>query len=190
MSEPVIPAAAARRVRLVVLDVDGVLTDGGVYMGASASGEPVELKRFDIGDGLGVRMLARAGLRVVVVSGRESPATTSRARELGVEARQQADGYKMGLVAELLSDMGCDWAELAAVGDDLPDLPVLRRAGLAVAVANAVTEVRAAAHWRTTRPGGRGAVREFAEALLRARGEWNALVEAYCREREGSEVAP
>lgn len=190
MSESGLATELADRVRLVVLDVDGVLTDGGVYMGSAEDGGLVEMKRFDIGDGLGIRMLERAGIRVAIVSGRESPATTHRARELGVEAHQSPDGYKMGVVAGLMDRLGCGWEAVAMVGDDLPDLPVLRRVGLPVAVANAVAEVRAVARWRTGREGGRGAVREFAETLLKARGEWSGLVEAYCRERERQEAAP
>ncbi len=184
-----IPAEAARRVRVVVLDVDGVLTDNGVYIGATA-GERVELKRFHIMDGLGLKMLQWAGLRVVLVSGRESPATELRAGELGVESRQVAGGYKVPVVEAILEEAGADWAELAMVADDLADLPLLMRAGLPVAVANAAPEIRAEAAWVTTVPGGDGAVRQFAEALLGVRGEWPDLVRAYRRSREeGGEVA-
>lgn len=183
-----IPQELARRVRLVVLDVDGVLTDNGVYMGQDADGERIELKRFDIMDGLGIRMLSWAGLRVVLVSGRESPASTLRAGELDVECFQEGS-RKAPVVRRLLSEMGCDWAELAAVADDLADLPVISRAGLPVAVANAAPEVKARAAWVTTTPGGSGAVREFAQALLEARGQWAGLVEAYHRSRdEGGDV--
>jgi 3-deoxy-D-manno-octulosonate 8-phosphate phosphatase (KDO 8-P phosphatase) len=174
----------AARIKLVVLDVDGVLTDGGIYVGAGESGEPVELKRFDIGDGLGILLLQRAGVRVVAVSGRESAATALRARELGLTWHQAPGGFKLGAVLGVLDEVGCDWADVAILGDDLPDLPALSRAGLPVAVANAVAEVRAVAAWQTRRPGGAGAVREFAEALLRARGAWRELVTAYVGERE------
>jgi 3-deoxy-D-manno-octulosonate 8-phosphate phosphatase (KDO 8-P phosphatase) len=174
----------ARRIRVVILDVDGVLTDNGVYIGQSRSGEPIELKRFNIMDGLALKMLMWAGLRVVLVSGRESPATTLRAAELGVECRQVAAGYKIPDVSAILEESGADWAELAMVGDDLADLPVLARAGLPVAVANAAVDIRAAAAWVTDRAGGDGAVREFAESLLHARGQWSPLVAAYRRSRE------
>lgn len=176
-------AHRARQVQVVVLDVDGVLTDNGIYLGAAA-GERVELKRFHIMDGLGIKMLQWAGLRVVLVSGRESPATTLRADELGVESRQVAGGFKVGVVREILDESGVDWAALAVLADDLADLPVMRRAGLPVAVANAAPELRAEAAWVTDRPGGEGAVREFAETLLGARGQWAELVEAYVRSRE------
>ncbi|MEJ2502818.1 MAG: HAD hydrolase family protein [Gemmatimonadota bacterium] len=178
------PAGRARGVRVVVFDVDGVLTDNGVYLGATASGERVELKKFHIQDGLGLKMLQWAGLRVALVSGRESPATTLRAEELGVEARQVAGGYKIDVVGSVLEEAGADWDQLAVVGDDLADLPVLLRAGLPIAVRNAVAELRAAALWTTSRVGGDGAVREVAEAVLRARGEWAGLVTAYRRSRE------
>jgi 3-deoxy-D-manno-octulosonate 8-phosphate phosphatase (KDO 8-P phosphatase) len=183
-------AERARRIELVILDVDGVLTDNGVYIGTTQDDERVELKRFHIMDGLGIKMLQWAGLRVVLVSGRESAATTLRARELGVECRQVAAGYKMGLVSELLGDAGADWSAVAVVGDDLPDLALLARAGLPVAVASAAPEVRARAAWVTARAGGDGAVRDFAEAFLKARGQWAALVEAYERSRaDGSDVS-
>lgn len=178
-----LPKDRARAVRVVVLDVDGVLTDNGIYLGV-AGGERVELKRFDIMDGLGIKMLQWAGLRVVLVSGRESPATTLRADELGVECRQAPGGYKFGLVETVLRESDAGWDALAIVADDLADLPAFLRAGLAVAVANAAPEVRERAAWTTVRPGGRGAVREFAEALLEARGERAGLVDAYRRSRE------
>lgn len=184
-----VPIDLARAVRVVILDVDGVLTDNGVYLGTTAGGERVELKRFSIMDGLGVRMLVWAGLRVVLVSGRESAATELRAEELGVEVRQVAAGYKLPLVEEVLEEAGVGWEALAMVADDLADLPVILRAGLPVAVANAAPELHAEARWTTSVPGGQGAVREFAEALLKARGQWAGLVEAYRRSREeGAEI--
>ncbi|HEX7051305.1 MAG TPA: HAD hydrolase family protein [Longimicrobiales bacterium] len=182
-------AALARRIRVVALDVDGVLTDNGIYLGRAPSGERVELKRFGIEDGLGIKMLRWAGLGVALISARESEATRLRAEELGVECFQDASGRKLEVVEALLERHGATWEEAAFVGDDLADLPVLRRVALPVAVANAALDVKAAARWQTRLPGGAGAVREFAEELLRARGEWGALVDAYCREREGAEAA-
>lgn len=187
MSEPMI-GELARAVRLVVLDVDGVLTDNGVYIGTTASGEAVELKRFDIQDGLGVKMLVRAGIPVVLVSGRESEATRIRAEELGVPCHQSPGGFKLESLRGILGDRGLAWEDVAALCDDLADLPVLRRIGLPAAVANAVPEVLAVARWRSRRPGGSGAVREFAEALLKARGQWPSLVDEYSREREHAEA--
>lgn len=179
-----IPRGLARRIRLVALDVDGVLTDNGVYIGALETGSQVELKKFDIQDGLGIVMLRRAGLKVVLVSGRYSPATLVRANELGIECHQTPGGRKLPAFLELLKRHSVTWDEVAFVGDDLADLPILRRVGLPVAVSNGVAEVRGEARWTTTRPGGAGAVREFAEALLQARGEWATRVEEYCRDRE------
>jgi len=185
MAEMILPVDRATSVRLVVLDVDGVLTDGGVYMGATDDGVSVELKRFEITDQLGIRMLVWSGLEVAFVSGRASAANRMRAHELNVPCFEGPGGHKLAIVEKLQAELGVGWTETAAVCDDLADLPIFRRAGFAVAVANAVPEVRALAHWTTARNGGHGAVREFAEALLRARGEWDAMVEQYCREREG-----
>jgi 3-deoxy-D-manno-octulosonate 8-phosphate phosphatase (KDO 8-P phosphatase) len=179
----------ARRIRLVILDVDGVLTDGGIYVGATKDGTPVELKRFDITDQLGVKMLVWAGLNVVMLTGRPSAGTRMRAEELGVPFFEAPGGYKLEIVEQLQEKMTVEWSEIACLCDDLADLPLLRRAGLGVAVSNAVREVRAAAQWTTLKQGGHGAVREFAETLLRARGEWNASVERYVAERESIKSA-
>lgn len=181
-----IPGELARRIRLVALDVDGVLTDNGVYLGRTASGETIELKRFGITDGLGIKMLKCAGITVALVSGRHSDATRVRAEELEIECFQDSSAKKLPALRTLMNDHGVSWDEVAFVGDDLADLPVLERVGLPVAVANAVAEVKAIARWQTSRVGGDGAVREFAEALLKARGEWAGLVEAYRSARQGS----
>ena len=174
----------ARSVRLVVLDVDGVLTDGGIYLGATASGETVELKRFHVEDGLGVKFLRRAGLDVALVSGRVSEATRHRAGEIGIdEVHQDPGAHKLPVVARLMAARNLTWDQVAILGDDLADLPVMQKAGLAATVANGVEEVRRVAHWQSIRRGGHGAVREFAEALLTARAEWSDLVDEYCRER-------
>ena len=180
-----VPAALAHAIRLVVLDVDGVMTDGGVYMGRTASGETVELKRFEITDQLGIKMLVWAGVPVVFVSGRVSPANRIRAEELGVQWYEGPGGRKLDIVERVMAEHGVDWTGVACVCDDLADLPILTRAALPVAVANAVPEVRAVARWQTRTRGGAGAVREFAEALLRARGEWASRVDAYVGERGG-----
>ena len=184
MSEA-IPAELARRIRLVVFDVDGVLTDGGIYLGATESGEPVEMKRFDIQDGLGILMMKNAGLRVAIVTGRTSEAVRIRADELQVDdLHQDRTANKVTALTEILEKNGIGWDETAFLGDDLPDIAVLRRVALPAVVGNATSDARAFALWHGTREGGRGAVREFAEALLTARGEWAGAVEAYVRERE------
>jgi len=174
----------AGRIRLVVLDVDGVLTDGGVYVGARPGQDAIELKRFDIQDGLGIKMLRWAGIEVAIVSGRVSEATSWRAAELGIdECHQDPGAKKLPIVQKMLDDRGLGWDEAAMVGDDLADLPILERVALPVAVSNAVPEVHAVSRWTTGVPGGRGAVREFARALLTARGEWDRLVRQYCDDR-------
>ena len=175
---------SARAVKLVVLDVDGVLTDGGIYVGVTASSEAIELKRFDIQDGLGVKMLLWAGIEVALVSGRVSEATSLRAAELGVtECHQHAGAKKLPIVRDLLERKGLDWSDMAMVADDLADLPVFLRAGLRIAVANAAPEVTEVAQWCTKASGGEGAVREFSRALLCARGEWERLVDEYLEQR-------
>lgn len=185
-----LPAELARKIRLVILDVDGVLTDGGVYMGALPGGEALEMKRFDILDGLGVRLLQWAGIEVAVVSGRVSEATTIRARELDItECHQDGGAQKIRVIKGILQRLDLDWDQVAMLGDDLPDLAVLRRVGVPAVVANASEEVRRVAVWQGRRPGGRGAVREFCEAILKARGDWEELVEAYvdARNDEGDD---
>jgi len=180
-----IPAEVARRIRLVVFDVDGVMTDGGIYLGATERGETVEMKRFEIQDGLGVLMLRNAGVRVAIVTGRTSEAVRIRAEELQVDdLHQDRTADKLTALTAILRRQGIGWEETAFLGDDLPDLVVLRRVGLPAVVGNATPEARACALWAGTRHGGRGAVREFAEALLKARGQWADAVEAYVRERE------
>src|SRR3989441_1080035 len=176
-------AAVARRLKHVGFAVDGVLTDNGIYVGMVGD-HPVEFKRFHIQDGLGVRLLRTAGLLVVWLSGRESTATMLRARELAVdEVIQDPTARKLPVFEALLERRGLAWEECAFVGDDLADLPLLTRVGLPIAVANGVTEVKAAARVMTTVPGGQGAVREVAELILKARGEWDALVSTYFGER-------
>lgn len=179
-----IPPAIAQRVRLVLLDVDGVLTDAGVYLGETQDGQPIELKRFDIQDGLGIRLLRDSGIAVALVSGRLSAATTLRARELGIEECHQDPGArKLPMVRDLLRRKELDWSQVAMLADDLPDLPVFQKVGLPCAVGNAVEEIRSEALWAGRCSGGRGAVREFARALLGARGEWEQAVNAYCAAR-------
>lgn len=178
-----IPGAAARAVKLVVLDVDGVLTDNGIYVG-EVQGERVEFKRFHAQDGLGVHLLRLAALPVVWLTGRVAAATALRADELHVdEVIQDAAARKYPACAALLARRGLTWDEVLYMGDDLADVPVLRRAGVAVSVPNGSSEARAASGWVTTLPGGQGAVREMSEALLRARGEWEEIRGRYYRER-------
>jgi len=176
----------ARRVRLLGLDVDGVLTDNGVYIGPLGE-KRVELKRFDIQDGLGLILLKTAGLPVVWVSGRASEATALRAAELRIEELVQVPGpRKAAAFGEVLNRLGVGWDEVAFVGDDLADLPILRKVGLPVAVSNAVHDVKQVARYVTEAAGGHGAVRELIEALFRARGEWPGILERYFTEPAGA----
>ena len=181
------PPALARKVRLVIFDVDGVLTDAGIYVGEDADGRTVELKRFDIQDGIGIKLLQAAGLIVTIVSGRVSAATTLRARELGIEAcYQEPNAHKLRVVERILREHDVAWDEVAMIGDDIPDLAVMRRVGLKAVVGNATPPLAEIADWRAHRSGGRGAVREFCDALLEARGVLHDLVERYVEERSGT----
>ena len=176
-------ATLARRIKLVCFDVDGVLTDGGIVLG-DVAGDRVELKQYDIQDGLGIVMLKQAGLLTAIITGRESVSVALRAKELAVdECVQDNQARKVPALRKLLERRKLTWGEVAFVGDDLPDLGVMRMVGLPVCVANASPEARRAAKVALSKSGGAGAVREFCELLLRARGEWDAQVEAYVASR-------
>ncbi len=178
-----IDPSAARRVRLLGLDVDGVLTDNAVYLGLVA-GARVEFKRFDIQDGLAMGMVRKLGILVAWVSGRESEATTLRATELRIdELIQDGTARKLPAMSALLERRRIRWDEVAFVGDDLADVPLLRRVGVPIAVGNAVTEVKQLAVYVTAASGGAGAVREAIEVLLKARGVWDQAVGQYLEER-------
>jgi len=164
--------ARASLIRLLILDIDGVLTDGRLYF--DAKGEA--LKVFHVRDGHGIKMAQRGGLEVALVSGRRSDAAFHRARELGISRFYEGVRDKVAILEELLAALNLAPREAAAVGDELVDLPLFHRVGLGVAVADAVPEVKAAAHWVTTLPGGKGAVREVCDLLLKARGKWEELL--------------
>lgn len=184
-----IDPAVARGIKLVALDVDGVLTDGGIYLGV-ADGKPLEFKRYDIHDGLGIHLLQRAGIRVAIVTGRVSESVRMRAAELEIEDLAQiTNAQKLPALASILERHRLAPSEVAFVGDDFPDLAVLRFVGLSVAPANAVAEVKHECAHVLSRAGGAGAVREFAEQLLRARGQWQSLWQEYVRERSAQGVA-
>lgn len=157
------------------MDVDGVLTDGKLHFTSDGR----EFKTFDVLDGHGISMAQRAGLLIGFISGRPSKATAKRAADLGVKIVKQAATNKADMLAEVIRDHGLDTEEIAFIGDELVDLPVLRRVGLAVAVPNAVAEVKSAAHYVTRRPGGDGAVREVVEMILKARGDWKKVIAKY-----------
>jgi 3-deoxy-D-manno-octulosonate 8-phosphate phosphatase (KDO 8-P phosphatase) len=186
---PALDRAVARRIRFVGLDVDGVLTDGGIYLG-DVQGSPLEFKRYDIQDGLGVHFMQAAGLHVAIVTGRVSESVRLRAAELRVDdVAQDALARKLPALLAILERRGIAPEEVAFIGDDFPDMGILRVVGLPVAVGNAVPEVRATCRLQLARSGGRGAVREFAEILLKARGEWERVTEAYVASRSRPEPA-
>ena len=165
-----------KAVRLFLCDVDGVMTDGAVYIGGAR-----EIKRFDIRDGFGLVLLRRAGLKVGWVSSRPSPVTRLRARELKIDflIQQEVSRSKVAAVEKLLRRTRRHWDEVCYVGDDVMDLGVLRRVGVAVAVGDGIHEVKVAAHYVTQAPGGHGAIREVAEMILKAQGKWNSIVAHY-----------
>ncbi|HEY7657525.1 MAG TPA: HAD family hydrolase [Burkholderiales bacterium] len=156
----------AKKIRVAIFDVDGVLTDGGLYY--ADSGE--ELKAFSVYDGHGIRMLRENGVVAAIISGRSSRALEARARNLGIELLFQGASDKLAAFDEILKHCGVAGGTCAFVGDDLPDLPVMERCGLAVAVPDAPAPVRRRAQYVTRARGGRGAVREVCEIILRARG--------------------
>jgi 3-deoxy-D-manno-octulosonate 8-phosphate phosphatase (KDO 8-P phosphatase) len=166
----------AARIKLFLCDVDGVLTDGSIFIGAEK-----EFKRFNIRDGLGLVLARRAGLKIGWVSARPSLATKLRADELKIDflVQQNDATSKTVAIEKLLAAEKISWTETCFVGDDIIDLGPLTRAGLAVAVGDGVAEAQAAAHYVTKNSGGRGAVRETVELILRAQGKWTQFVEKY-----------
>lgn len=165
----------AARIRLIAFDIDGVMTDGGL----TYTDDGRELKTFNVQDGLGLKLLQRAGIALAIVTGRRSGVVAARARDLGIEHVFQGVENKGETVAALLASLGLGWGECAFMGDDLIDLPVMTRCGLAIAPANARPLVRERAHAVTDAAGGHGAVREAAEFLLSAQGRLDGLVAGY-----------
>jgi 3-deoxy-D-manno-octulosonate 8-phosphate phosphatase (KDO 8-P phosphatase) len=162
------------RVKLLLNDVDGILTDSMVWMGREA-----ESKRFCVMDGLGVRLLRENGIKVGWISGRPSTATEQRARELHIDFLHQSRGNKVGVAEAMMAQARVTWKEVCYMGDDIVDLGVLKRAGLAVVVPHAVSEAKAMAHYVTRADGGEGAVREIVELILKAQHKWEHLIRQY-----------
>lgn len=173
---------SAQGIRVAFFDVDGVFTDGGLYL--SEGGET--LKRFHILDGLGIKLLRRAGIQVAIITARRSGAVERRARELGIDHCVQGREDKLEALRELLTGTGFTLAETAYMGDDLPDLRAILAAGLGMTVANASSEVAHRAAWQSRARGGEGAVREACEMLLRARGQWTEALAPYLPEAGGN----
>jgi 3-deoxy-D-manno-octulosonate 8-phosphate phosphatase (KDO 8-P phosphatase) len=174
----------AAGVRVVALDVDGVLTDGRLYFGARGEA----LKAFDVRDGLGIRLLRDCGIEVAILTGRSSGIVAARARDLGIGRVLQGQRDKHAGLQRLLSRMGATEHECAYMGDDWPDLPVLAAVGLSATVADAPEEVKRRVHWVAPSAGGRGAVRDLAGMVLRAQGRFDGLLQAALRPR-ASELA-
>lgn len=164
----------AQAVRLVILDVDGVLTDGGLLI--SEQGE--SLKRFSVLDGQGLKLLQRAGIHIAVISGRDSPALRHRLAALNIHRFELGTEDKLPVALHMLAQLGLTWNETAAMGDDWPDLPLLGRAQLACAPANGHAQNRAIAHFTTHARGGEGAVRELCDLILTAQGHYARFLEA------------
>jgi 3-deoxy-D-manno-octulosonate 8-phosphate phosphatase (KDO 8-P phosphatase) len=169
----------AARVKLLLMDVDGVLTDGRLYNVPDPAGGIFESKAFDSQDGIALQWLHWKGIRTGLISGRISPATEERARQCHFAYIYQGHIEKIPVLEEILSQAGLSSGEVAYVGDDLTDVVVMRRVGLAIATANARPEVKKCAHFVTSQEGGRGAIREVAELLLRAQGHWQDLLRKY-----------
>lgn len=165
---------ALAKVKLLVLDVDGVMTDGGLYLG-----EREELKRYDSRDGAGIKYAMRFGVTVAVITGRESASVTRRCAELGITEVHQKQLDKLPAFQEMLGRLGLRPDEAAVIGDDLMELPMMRHAGVGVAVSDATAEVRQCADYVTNARGGHGAVREVVELILKAKGLWAKCLERY-----------
>lgn len=180
MTAPPLPWSAetarrARAIRLVALDVDGVLSDGGITLDERG----VESKRFHVRDGMGIRLLQEAGIPVGLITARRSGLVTQRARELRMAFLHQGVEAKWPALAQELAARGVPVEACAFMGDDLIDLPILLRVGLATAPADADAEVGLRVHWQASRPGGQGAVRELAELILRSQERWQGLLEQF-----------
>ncbi|MCC2667567.1 MAG: hydrolase family protein [Armatimonadetes bacterium] len=175
-------------IRLLAMDVDGVLTDGTLLLGATASGEPVELKGFHVRDGLALGLVRSAGIEIAWITGRTSLVVERRAAELGITHVIQWARNKQQALSDLACRLGVAREEILYIGDDLNDVPAFAAAGVVVTVADAPAAIRERADWVTTLPGGHGAVREVVEALLHAQGKWDLAVEAFLarlREEQG-----
>jgi 3-deoxy-D-manno-octulosonate 8-phosphate phosphatase (KDO 8-P phosphatase) len=177
-NEPTVENRAAQ-VKLLLMDVDGVLTSGHLYNFPDASGNMVETKGFDSQDGIGLQWLSWYGVRTGVISGRNSPATVERARQCKMTYVYQGHIEKIPILEEILADAKLQANEVGYVGDDMTDIVVMNRVGFAVATQNARDEVKAKAHYVTSAEGGRGAVREVIEVILKARGHWPELLKKY-----------
>lgn len=170
----------AAQIEVLLMDVDGTMTDGSVTLLSQSDGSALEIKTFDVRDGHGLVLAHTADLRTGCITGRESPAVLRRAHEMKMEFIYMKQPLKMPAYEEILQKAGLPDAAVAYVGDDLPDLPVMRRAGLAVAVGDAVPEVKRVAHYTTQAHAGHGAIREVVELILKSKGIWEKTVGKVC----------
>src|SRR5215467_6606999 len=167
----------AKQIQIVLMDVDGTITDGSVTLLSQPDGSALEIKTFDAHDGQGLSVGRTAGLRMGVITGRESAALRRRMKELNVEFVYEKQPHKIAAYEEVLEKAAVSEDEVAFLGDDLPDLTVMKRVGLAVAVGNAAPEVKQAAHYTTVRNGGKGAARELVEPILKSKGTWEEMID-------------
>jgi 3-deoxy-D-manno-octulosonate 8-phosphate phosphatase (KDO 8-P phosphatase) len=167
----------AKQIQVLLMDVDGTLTDGSVTLVSQPDGTALEIKSFDAHDGQGLTLAHSAGIRTGVITGRESPALLRRAHEMKMEFIYQKQPTKIPALEEILQKSGVSEQAVAYVGDDLPDLPIMRRVGLAIAVGDAVLEAKLAAHYVTRAHAGKGAIREVVELILKSKGIWDEMIE-------------
>jgi len=167
----------AANIQLLLMDVDGTMTDGSVTLLSQTDGSALEIKTFDAHDGQGLTLAQSAGLRTGCITGRESAALLRRAHEMRMEFIYMKQPLKMPAYEEILRKAGVNDSAVAYVGDDLPDIPLMRRVGLAVAVGDAVPEVKKASHYTTKALAGHGAVREAVELILKSKGIWEAMID-------------
>ena len=167
----------AAQIEVLLMDVDGTMTDGSVTLLSQTEELALEIKTFDAHDGQGLTLAHTAGLRTGCITGRQSSALLRRAREMSMEFIYMKQPLKIGAYEEILQKAKVSDSAVAYVGDDLPDLPVMRRAGLAVAVGDAVPEVKKVAHYITNARAGRGAIRETVELILKSKGIWKAMID-------------
>jgi 3-deoxy-D-manno-octulosonate 8-phosphate phosphatase (KDO 8-P phosphatase) len=169
----------AKKIKLLLMDVDGVLTDGRLYFFPGPDGKVVESKTFDSQDGIALRWLGWYGIKTGVISGRDSPATVERARQVEMTYVFQGHIEKIPILEQIVADAKIHTDEIAYAGDDLTDVVVMNRVGFAIATANARAEVKAKAHLVTAAAGGKGAIREAIEVILKAQGFWPELLKKY-----------
>jgi 3-deoxy-D-manno-octulosonate 8-phosphate phosphatase (KDO 8-P phosphatase) len=167
----------AAQIKLLLMDVDGTMTDGGVLLLSQPDGSALEIKKFDAHDGQGLTLAHTAGIQTGCITGRESPALLRRAHEMKMDYVYMKIPLKMPAYEEILVKAGLKDAEVAYVGDDLPDIPILKRVGLAVAVGDAVADVKKIAHYTTKAHAGKGAIREAIEIILKSKGVWDELID-------------